>query len=101
MANQIPGPSIRTVFEWAAILAVLALFFGGTQLQSFFQTTNHDREDAPVSQDKIESLVYPDKNLQCPSHDYGDIHIFSRSPLIIYIPNFISDEESQHLIDLR
>ena len=99
MAGQ-GGLTIRTALEYTAIITVLIAFFGGSKIQSLLQlSTNDSRENALVSQDKLDSIVYPDPELQCPDHPL-DIHIFSRAPLIIYIPNFISGSESQHLIDL-
>jgi prolyl 4-hydroxylase len=38
----------------------------------------------------------PPQNSTCPEHLYKT-HIFSTDPLVIYIPNFITPEESEHL----
>lgn len=39
------------------------------------------------------------KNTECSPSQYK-IHIFSKSPVVIYIENFISEDERQHLQDL-
>lgn len=96
MAQQ--TSQIRTVFECIGILAVLYIVFGG-QASQLFGSIEQD-EDLPLSQEKTESLVYPDRNLQCATHKYN-AHIFSTSPLIIYIPEFLSHEESKHMIRIR
>lgn len=95
------GLSLRTALEYTAIATALLAFFGGSKIQSFlgFGEKSAPVENTLVSQDKIESLVYPASDLQCSDHPL-EIHIFSRAPLIIYIPNFVSDEEAKHLVDL-
>lgn len=47
-----------------------------------------------------ESLVASDEPLSCPTHNYNTF-VVSRQPLIIYIENFLSPEESKHLLDIR
>ena len=66
---------------------------------NLLQLQSSDPESVPISQTQVESLVYPRPDLQCPHHFYN-IHIFSSSPLIIYIQNFIPSSEAQHLLDL-
>jgi prolyl 4-hydroxylase len=46
------------------------------------------------------SLIASDEPLDCPAHSYNTF-IVSRQPLIIYIENFLSPEESKHLLDIR
>ena len=46
------------------------------------------------------SLIASDEPLSCSSHSYNTF-VVSRQPLIIYIENFLSPEESKHLLDLR
>ncbi|KAK8211453.1 hypothetical protein M8818_003106 [Zalaria obscura] len=101
MAQQ--SSQFRTILECLGILVILYLLFGREEAgpsTSIPHAQDHsDHDDLPLSQEKIESLVYPDPNLQCPPHA-AEIHIFSTSPLIIYIPNFLSEEESQHLLSI-
>jgi len=101
------GITLRTGLEYAAILGIIIVFFGGSTLKSFFETSDSNEQTyhshAPVTQDRLDTLVYPDRHLQCPNNHelpLSKIHIFSRSPLIIYIPNFISASEASHLVDL-
>ncbi|KAF4555004.1 Hypothetical protein D9617_3g020730 [Elsinoe fawcettii] len=93
------GISFRTGLEYAAILAVLALFFGGVNLPN--RASDDRKEDiaSRPSVDKTQSLVFPDKSLQCAKHDL-DVHIFSVAPLIIHISNFLTPDEAQHLISM-
>lgn len=46
--------------------------------------------------------MYPDEMIseQCPEHTFP-VHILSRQPLVIYLPNFISDAEAQHIKEIR
>lgn len=46
------------------------------------------------------SLIASDEPLDCPAHSYNTL-IVSRQPLIIYIENFLTREESKHLLDIR
>ncbi|KAF2220455.1 hypothetical protein BDZ85DRAFT_241092 [Elsinoe ampelina] len=93
------GSSLRNGLEYAAILAVLAIFFGGVSLPK--RAKNEVKEDivSRPSVDRTQSLVFPDRNLDCPQHDL-DIHIFSVAPLIIHISNFLTPQEADHLIDM-
>jgi hypothetical protein len=54
-----------------------------------------------VAQDKIDSLVVPEKDLKCNEHNYRGVHILSREPLVVYIEGFLGEEESRHVIDVR
>lgn len=91
----------RTILEYIAMLGVIYLVVGGqfTGVLQSLDTQQHE-ETLPLSREKIESLVYPDPQLKCDDHLFN-VHVFSRSPLIFYIPSFISEAESQHLIDIR
>lgn len=92
--------NVRTALQYIGILAVLYIVFGNSISTTVFPQTKEETVDLPVSQDHIESLVYPDPKMQCPQKPL-DVHIFSNNPLIIYIPTFLSDEESQHMIEIR
>lgn len=37
---------------------------------------------------------------ECREHDYS-VHIFSRNPLVIYIENFLTKTEAEHLLAVR
>ncbi len=36
----------------------------------------------------------------CPSDAYS-VHIFSKAPLVLYVENFLSEEERRHLLEIR
>ncbi|TVY28487.1 Prolyl 4-hydroxylase [Lachnellula hyalina] len=46
------------------------------------------------------SFIATDEPLSCPPHNYNTF-ILSQEPLIIYIENFLTAEESAHLISIR
>jgi prolyl 4-hydroxylase len=46
------------------------------------------------------SSIASDEPLSCPPHSYTT-HILSHEPLIIYIENFLSADESAHLLKIR
>jgi prolyl 4-hydroxylase len=48
--------------------------------------------------ERTESLVLPDYDDYCQPSNYT-VSILSRQPLVIYIRNFLSAEESKHLVD--
>ena len=89
----------RTIFEVAVISVVIYIFLGAPGLPSQGgESTVQD--DVPLARARVESLVYPDKDLKCSRHEF-DAHIFSASPLVVYLDGFLSDGEAEHLIDIR
>ncbi|TKA80630.1 hypothetical protein B0A55_01868 [Friedmanniomyces simplex] len=88
----------RTPLEVAAISTIIYILLGTPGLPTWIWPDNTPVHEASPRA-KVESLVYPDPGLQCPEHNY-QVHIFSTTPLIIYIDNFLSPEEATHLIDL-
>lgn len=44
-------------------------------------------------------LLATAQNYTCPDHLYT-VHLFSTSPLILYIPNFLTDHEATHLLSV-
>lgn len=115
MANE--SRIYRTALEMAIISMVIYILVGAPGISSSSSyssssssSSSHDNSDSDSATSglfsnsdkkvKIEHLVYPSKNLTCPKHDYTT-HIFSTSPLVIYIEDFLSAEEVEHLIGLR
>ncbi|KAF2717473.1 hypothetical protein K431DRAFT_276852 [Polychaeton citri CBS 116435] len=96
MADQ--GSRWRTTIEIAAISAVLYLVLGAPGFPSSLLGGSSEHR-IPQSRAKTESLVYPSPGLQCGSQSYN-VHIFSASPLVIYIDDFLNQEEADHLIDI-
>lgn len=88
----------RTVLEVAVISAVIYVLLGTPGLSISPKNGNPGHADnVPAAKAKVEQLVYPSKNLLCPRHNY-DVHIFSTSPLVLYIDGFLADAEVDHLI---
>jgi prolyl 4-hydroxylase len=90
----------RTIVEVAAISVVIYIFLGAPGLSSSESGKSTVQDDVPLARAKVESLVYPDKDLKCPRHEL-DVHIFSASPLVVYLDGFLNNEEAEHLIDIR
>jgi len=60
--------------------------------------------DAKCEQETLSRLsdyvVRLSSNSSCPKHLYN-VHILNRDPLVIYIPHFLTDEEADHLVNIR
>lgn len=91
------APKVSTVAEYFLISVVLYIFVLSPYLQPYI-SSSESSEEPVASFEKIEALVYPDRNLVCPEHAY-QTHILSRDPLIIYIPHFLSDKEANELVE--
>ena len=94
---------IRTVVEIALIAIVIYILLGtpGLQLSSFTGIASRSSHgEVPGAHTPLETLVYPSRDLQCPQHDYN-VHVFSTSPLILYIDGFLHEREADHLIASR
>jgi prolyl 4-hydroxylase len=90
-----------TLLQYAAILAAIYVFLNGPfSGVSQGQSSSDESYDIPLSQEKADQLVYPDADLKCDAHPYN-VHVFSRSPLVIYIPDFLSKVESEHMVEIR
>lgn len=46
------------------------------------------------------SFIATNEPLSCPTHKYNT-HILSQEPLVIYIEDFLSPDESTHLLKIR
>ena len=90
----------RTIAELAVISVALYFFFGSSGFSTPAKDLTSTEKDVPVARAKAESLVYPDKGLKCPKHEF-ESHIFSTNPLVIYVHGFVSENEAEHLIDIR
>ncbi|EME87641.1 uncharacterized protein MYCFIDRAFT_26183 [Pseudocercospora fijiensis CIRAD86] len=90
----------RTILEVAAIAAVIYFFLATPNLSTPGSNAENVASPAvPKARAKVENLVYPSKTLKCERHDYST-HIFSTSPLVIYVEGFLSGEEAEHLVAL-
>ena len=90
----------RTVVEVAVISVVIYVLAGAPGRPASLKGTSTDHERVPVAIAKTENLVCPAEDLQC-SKDAYDTHIFSRSPLVIYVDGFLSEAEADHFVDIR
>ncbi|KAF1827589.1 uncharacterized protein K489DRAFT_386127 [Dissoconium aciculare CBS 342.82] len=52
-----------------------------------------------MNREKLNSIVYPTPNLQCPPHGYRT-HVLSASPLVLYLEDFLSPTEVHELVQL-
>ena len=100
MSSQPASFRWRTIVEVAVISIVIYVFLGTPGLPSSSTSESKAQNDVPVARAKAESLVYPDKDLRCPKHEF-DVHIFSTSPLVVYIDGFLSEAEADHLVEIR
>ena len=100
MSNQPASFRWRTIVEVAVIGVVIYIFLGTPGLHSSSTSETPAHDDIPVGRAKVESLVYPDKDLRCLKHEF-DVHIFSTSPLVVYLDGFLSEAEADHLVDIR
>lgn len=90
----------RTIVEVAVISVVIYIFLGAPGLPSSEGGKSTVQDEVPLARAKVESLVYPDKDLTCRRHEF-DAHIFSTGPLVVYLDGFLSNSEAEHLIDIR
>ncbi|KAI7608232.1 hypothetical protein KC343_g12786, partial [Hortaea werneckii] len=87
----------RTFLEVGIISAAIYFLLGAPGLPAGIISEVSTQGEVPLAKAKVESLVYPQSNLQCSKHKY-DVHVFSTAPLIIYIDGFLSEEETEHLV---
>jgi prolyl 4-hydroxylase len=74
------------LFVWLPFQHIL---FGPTERPSDPQVTTFNS-----------SFIASDEHVDCPIHTYNTF-VLSNEPLIVYIENFLSVQESKHLIEIR
>ena len=94
--------SLRLPFEYLIPLAFILLLAGGPVQKFLFGAQNHEQ---PLSSHEVpildaEKLVFPEKDLSCPTHSF-ETHILSTEPLVVYISGFLSEQEADHLVEIR
>ena len=110
-------PKLSTVLTWALYFVPLWLFVLDPLIRSLFPhnatETRHANNDfdnwagadsAPTLNLTDDSFISPEDGvpLNCPGEHTGhQVHLLSRAPLILYLENFLSDEEADHLVDIR
>ncbi|KAJ5540006.1 hypothetical protein N7513_008338 [Penicillium frequentans] len=107
-------PKFSTVVTWALYFVPVYIFILSPLLQTFFgsSTTNSENvnifdwtgEDTiPAPNLRDDSFISPEDGvpITCPGEPAGyKVHLLSRAPLILYLENFLSDEEADHLVDI-
>ncbi|KAK7724484.1 hypothetical protein SLS57_004239 [Botryosphaeria dothidea] len=90
--------SIGSIFQYL-FYTVIGYIFIGSPVLRIFLGGRPPQPDLAESFTKTDRLVIPDENLACPEHGYN-VHVLSREPLVIYIPGFLSADESKHMVDI-
>lgn len=110
MPSSSPSPSslsVSSVVQYA-VLALLAYVLAGAPLQQILFSSSDSRstsrygtqgENVGMSPQKLEALVFPDKDLSCPEHKFGGVHVLSREPLVVYIEDFLSTAEANEVVE--
>ncbi|KAH8692742.1 putative oxidoreductase [Talaromyces proteolyticus] len=99
-------PHFSSLLYWAFYLVPVYLFIIVPGLRALFP----HQTPGPLLQDDfyddeftggLESVADDTEYaaLSCPEDPYR-VHIFSRTPLIVYIENFLSESETNHLLDV-
>jgi prolyl 4-hydroxylase len=86
-----------TIVEYA-LLAIPLYLFGLSPLLNILFPKDVS-ETSYQSFEKTDSLIIPNDALQCPSHSY-QTYIAHHEPLVIYVDNFLSNTETEHLVQL-
>lgn len=108
-----PNPS--TLLSWAIYFVPVYIFVLNPLLTQFFPDSTtpltwesydaYEGDDAaPGLNLTDDSFISPNDGVpaNCPGAADGyQVHLLSRTPLIIYIENFLSDAEADHLVDIR
>jgi prolyl 4-hydroxylase len=90
----------RTFLEVAVISVIIYFLVGAPGLSKPRNVSISNKDTTPIPRAKVESLVHPTVGLRCLEHKY-DVHVFSASPLLIYVDGFLSKEEANHLLSAR
>lgn len=108
-------PKVSTVVTWALYFVPVYIFILSPLLQTFLGSSTTDSENVDIfdwsDQDTIpapnlrdDSFISPEDGIPttCPGEPAGyKVHLLSRAPLILYLENFLSDEEADHLVNIR
>jgi len=89
---------VSSLFEYAILAIPLYLFAIGPLLRILFPSTSED-VSTYQSFERTDKLVIPNDDLQCPPHQYTT-YIAHHDPLVIYVENFLSHTEADHIIRL-
>jgi prolyl 4-hydroxylase len=83
-------------------LVAFLVFFLNPLTQLLFPSTRPAaRSPRPQLNESLLAIDSPNQTaLDCPPNVYS-VHIFSKFPLILYLENFLSASEREHLLDIR
>jgi prolyl 4-hydroxylase len=95
----------ETMLSYIVAFVAFLLFFSNPIFDALWSSrrprANEPLPDHVLRNDSL--LALPDESFdasECPPHGYT-VRIFSRDPLVLYIENFLSEEERHHLMEIR
>lgn len=101
MQSSPSGGSISTWVQYA-FFAVVVYVLAGAPLSNILNEGGRTGVGGGnIAQEKMDSLVVPERNLKCGEHAYKGVHILNREPLVLYIEAFVSEEERRHVVNVR
>lgn len=102
-------PKLSTLVSWLVYLIPLYIFIGVPILSQLFPGSSPETVFDYAADIETSGLNLTDSSAlspaddvpaDCPGAEYK-VHILSHEPLVIYIENFLSDDEADHLVDIR
>lgn len=105
-------PKLSTLITWALYFIPIYLFIVDPFLRGFFPSLLpsddndlFDESGAPGPGINLtdDSFISPEDGVpfHCPDAEGYRVHLLSRTPLIMYIENFVSETEANHILDMR
>jgi hypothetical protein len=92
MLSYIVGFLAFILFAYNPLVQILGLRTGTTQIQ---------RTPRPQLNEELLALESLNGSSNCRQDPGYSVHIFSREPLVLYIENFLTAEEREHLLEIR
>lgn len=106
-------PKLSTIVSWLIYLVPVYIFILNPLLQQFLPESvtllgSNDLSEwvdaAPGLSLTDDTFISPEDGtpFNCAGEPEGyKVHLLSRTPLILYIENFVGAEEADHLVDIR
>jgi prolyl 4-hydroxylase len=92
------APRLRTIVEYLLLCIPLYIFIGSPLLKVLAPSSfGSNRGGDYQSFENTDALVFPDADLVCAPHTYN-VRVLSREPLVMYIDGFLSEKETDHMI---
>lgn len=95
--------SIIPMLSYIVAFLAFILFFSNPIAKFFFPASTLPSSDSPRPQLNESLLALPSPNdteLSCNADAYS-VRILSSAPLVLYIENFLTQDERSHLLDIR